>query len=186
MFNKAYEEEVEKGGPTFASWNSSFTGRPIPREEMEEYFNSTIERIRALKARRILEIGCGLGLLLRRLAPESDVYHGRDISPKAIEAIRGWMRAEDGFGSVDLAVQEALEDWGVEVGAVDAVVINSVVQYFPDEAYLAAVLSRAFATLAAGGHVFAGNIKIFAPSADSSNIRAIWRGGGRDDSGRAS
>ena len=50
-------------------WNSSYTGHPIPEEEMREWVDSTVERILSLHPRRVLEIGCGTGLLLFRIAP---------------------------------------------------------------------------------------------------------------------
>jgi SAM-dependent methyltransferase len=158
VFDKAYQGEGAQDGPTAASWNSSYTGQPIPRDEMDEYFVHTIARIQALQPQRILEIGCGTGMILHRLAPLCAAYYGRDISSRAIAAIRQWMRPEDGFGHVDLAVQQALDPWGVEPGTIDTVVLNSVIQYFPDEAYLTAVLQRAFETLTPGGHIFAGDI----------------------------
>ena len=158
VFDKAYQGEGAQDGPTAVSWNSSYTGQPIPRDEMDEYFVHTIARIQALQPQRILEIGCGTGMILHRLAPLCAAYYGRDISSRAIEAIRHWMRPEDGFAHVDLAVQQALDPWGVEPGTIDTVVLNSVIQYFPDEAYLTAVLERVFETLAPGGHIFAGDI----------------------------
>jgi len=159
VFDNAYEAGSTEDGPSYASWNSSFTGQPIPREEMEEYFTFTIGRIKALKPRRVLEIGCGVGVLLRHLAPQCEAYDGRDISSNAIEAIRRWMRRpEAGFDNVHLSVQEALGDWGVEEGAVDTIIMNSVIQYFPDEAYLSAVLEQALATARPAGQIFVGNI----------------------------
>ncbi|HHO59294.1 MAG TPA: amino acid adenylation domain-containing protein, partial [Thiotrichales bacterium] len=42
-------------------WNSSYTGEPIPVEEMREWVEATVSRIAALKPQRALEIGCGTG-----------------------------------------------------------------------------------------------------------------------------
>ena len=44
-------------------WNSSYTGQPIPEEEMREWVDQTVERILSLRPKRVLEIGCGTGLL---------------------------------------------------------------------------------------------------------------------------
>src|SRR5262249_995063 len=61
-------------GPSFVGWNSSYTGQPIPVVQMQEWLESTIERIRGLRPRRVLEIGCGVGLLLQHLAGQCAVY----------------------------------------------------------------------------------------------------------------
>ena len=40
-----------------AGWTSSYTGRPIAEREMREWIERTVERILALRPRRLLEIG---------------------------------------------------------------------------------------------------------------------------------
>ena len=47
-------------GMDFRGWNSSYTGDPIPLEEMQEWRSATVDRIMALQPRRVLEIGVGL------------------------------------------------------------------------------------------------------------------------------
>ena len=78
-----------RADPTFniAGWNSSYTGEPIPAEEMREW----VERHRRadprpLAPRRVLEIGCGTGLLLFRVAPRCERYLGTDFSASALAA----------------------------------------------------------------------------------------------------
>src|SRR5271156_1664419 len=46
-------------GMDFRGWNSSYTGDPIPLEEMVEWRSATVDRIMALRPRRGLEIGGG-------------------------------------------------------------------------------------------------------------------------------
>jgi SAM-dependent methyltransferase len=76
--------------PTFNTigWNSSYTGRPIPEAEMQEWMESTVERILSLHPRRVLEIGCGTGLLLFRFAPRCTQYYGTDFSQAALRSLR--------------------------------------------------------------------------------------------------
>src|SRR6185295_9707285 len=67
-----------------AGWTSSYTGRPIAEREMREWIDRTVERVLALRPRRLLEIGCGMGALLTRLAPASEECWGIDFSPEAV------------------------------------------------------------------------------------------------------
>ena len=76
--------EGEEGALNLAGWISSYTGRPIAEREMQEWVDRTVERIRELKPRRLLEIGCGMGLLLARLAPACEECWGIDFSPEAV------------------------------------------------------------------------------------------------------
>jgi pristinamycin I synthase-3/4 len=142
-------------------WNSSYTGEPIPADEMRHWVESTVDRILDLSPRRVLEIGCGSGLLLFRVAPETERYHGIDFSPSALAFVSRHLQGR-GWDHVSLA-RGLADDWSrVEPGAFDLVVINSVVQYFPHADYLARVLEGAVRTVAAapgGGAVFAGDLR---------------------------
>ena len=77
--------------PTFdiTGWNDSYTGEPIPAEQMHEWVDGTVERILALSPKRVLEIGCGTGLLLFRVAPACDRYVGVDLAQHALDRIAG-------------------------------------------------------------------------------------------------
>src|SRR3954462_15541932 len=65
-------------------WDSTYTGQPIPAEEMREWVEGTVERLLALEHRRVLEVGCDSGLLLFRVAPHAERYRGVDFSPVAL------------------------------------------------------------------------------------------------------
>src|SRR5439155_26649781 len=54
-----------------AGWISSYTGEPIPVAEMRAWVESTVDRILSAglpEGARVLEIGCGTGMLLFRIA----------------------------------------------------------------------------------------------------------------------
>ncbi|WP_330324596.1 amino acid adenylation domain-containing protein [Streptomyces pseudovenezuelae] len=147
-------------GEDFAGWTSSYDGEPIPLEEMREWRDNTVQRIRELRPRRILEIGVGSGLLLSHLAPESEEYWGTDVSGVVVGRLARQVAAEaDLRGRVRLRAQPADELGGLPRGHFDTVVLNSVIQYFPTADYLLTVLDGVTELLAPGGVVFVGDVR---------------------------
>ncbi len=125
---------------------------------MAAWRDQTVERILALQPRRVLEIGCGTGMILSRIAPETDRYVGIDLSAPALRyvdehVVRGSMP------SVELLQRpaHALDDLCGE--DFDVVVLNSVVQYFPSARYLEQVLDDALRCLRPGGALFVGDVR---------------------------
>ncbi|WP_405987032.1 amino acid adenylation domain-containing protein [Streptomyces sp. NBC_00872] len=145
----------------FAGWNSMYDGAPIPVDEMREWRDATIDRIREPGTpRRVLEIGVGSGLILSRLAPDCETYWGTDVSHEAVRALRAQVDAVPGLASrVELSARPAHDTDGLPEGFFDTVVINSVAQYFPSADYLSDVLRKVAALLAPGGRVFVGDIR---------------------------
>ena len=141
-------------------WNSSYTGEPIPAAEMREWQESSLARILALRPRRVLEIGCGTGLLLLQVAPHCESYTGTDFSPVALDYVR---RQLPSLGleapRVKLWQRLAHEFEGIEDASFDAVVLNSVVQYFPDLDYFMRVLGGALNAVKPGGFVYLGDLR---------------------------
>ncbi|HEY0016596.1 MAG TPA: amino acid adenylation domain-containing protein [Longimicrobium sp.] len=161
VFSEAYVAAPAQADSAFntAGWNSSYTGEPIPAEQMREWTDGVVERVLAGRPRRVLEIGCGTGLLLFRIAPHCAGYHGTDVSPVGLEQVRRQLDAAGLADRVTLGHQPADDFAGIPEGAFDAVVINSVVQYFPDAGYLRRVLRGAVDRLAPGGFLFVGDVR---------------------------
>ncbi|MFJ9377999.1 non-ribosomal peptide synthase/polyketide synthase [Streptomyces sp. NPDC101455] len=144
----------------FAGWNSMYDGLPIPLADMREWREATLDRIRALRPRRILEIGVGSGLLLSRLAPDCTEYWGTDLSEEAVRALDTQVSAVPELADrVTLLARPAHDLTGLPEGHFDTVVVNSVIQYFPGGDYLTGVLRAAAALLAPGGAVFVGDVR---------------------------
>jgi amino acid adenylation domain-containing protein len=139
-------------------WNSSYTGRPISPEEMREQVEATVSRIAVLGGKRILEIGCGTGLLLLRLAGDCQRYVGTDFSQIALTQVEEVVR-ERKWSHVELLQREASDFEGVEPESFDVVILNSVVQYFPSMDYLVRVLEEACRSLRPGGYLFVGDVR---------------------------
>ena len=165
LWQRLYEDTYGAGtnhdDPTFniTGWNSSYTGQPIPVSEMLEWVESTVKRIQALEPKHILEIGCGTGLLLYRLAPECNEYVGTDFSAAALGTVRQHLDNRDGFSHVRLERRLAEDLHGWSSNSFDTVIINSVTQYFPSMEYLVQVLERAVSVVKPGGHIVVGDVR---------------------------
>ncbi len=147
-------------GDDFQGWNSSYTGRQLPVEEMRRWRRAAVERITALGPRRILEIGVGNGLILSQLAGASESYWGTDLSAQAIESLRRSIDARPAWSDkVRVMAQPADDFTGLPEGFFDTLILNSVVQYFPNIDYVMDVLAGAWKLLPDGGHLFLGDLR---------------------------
>jgi SAM-dependent methyltransferase len=158
-FDQTYRRGPDNNAPAFTGWTSNFTNKPIPETEMREWLACTVKRITALAPARILEVGCGVGLLTERLAPNCRAYCGTDLSPVAISRLREFAETRAELRHVALLEREAIDLGGLAQCSVDMVVLNSVVQYFPSIDYLQNVLRQAAERVASGGHIFVGDVR---------------------------
>ncbi|MEA5471077.1 amino acid adenylation domain-containing protein [Spirulina sp. 06S082] len=141
-------------------YNSSYTGLPIASEEMREWVADTSTKILELQPQKVLEIGCGMGLILFRVAPYCSDYYGIDISQTAIAQIEAQIeRDRQRWEGVRVKQGKAHELDRLEVDAFDTIIINSVIQYFPSLDYLLQVLKEAIARVKPGGKIFIGDIR---------------------------
>nr|WP_282202311.1 non-ribosomal peptide synthetase [Kitasatospora fiedleri] len=138
-----------------SGWNSSYTNEPIPAAEMREWVEATVDRIRALRPRRVLEIGCGTGLLLSRLAADTEEYLGTDFSAEVLSRLAPKVR----WPQAALQRRAAHDLAGLPADHYDTVVINSVAQYFPSGRYLLDVLEGAVALARKPGRIFLGDVR---------------------------
>ena len=153
LYEETMASEVEDASFNITGWNSSYTGQPIPAEEMREWRDHTVARILECKPRRVLEIGCGTGLLLAEVAPQCESYHGLDFSRQSLDNVE-----KLGLANVTLTEGMAHELDGLP-GGYDLVILNSIVQYFPSLDYLLEVLRAAHQKLAPGGRIFLGDLR---------------------------
>jgi len=151
---------VDTGDDTFdiSGWNDSFDGRPIPPVEMRAWLDETLTRIAALRPRRVLEIGCGTGMILFGLGSLVERYVAYDFSETVIERLRGLVAAR-GWNHIELRRGEGTAVADLDETGFDLVIINSVIQYFPNVEYLTTVLNAAVPRLAPGGRLFLGDIR---------------------------
>jgi 2-polyprenyl-3-methyl-5-hydroxy-6-metoxy-1,4-benzoquinol methylase/acyl carrier protein len=164
VWDHTYQETDSLEDPTLniSGWNSLYTGSPIPADEMREWVDATVERVLALRPKRVLEIGCGTGLLLFRIAPHCAQYLGTDSSPAALRYIQQQLSASGHELPQVTLSQRITDDLGaIGTEAFDVVILNSVVQYFPSVDYLLAVLKGVIKVVKPGGSVFIGDVRSF-------------------------
>ncbi|MDC9594431.1 non-ribosomal peptide synthetase [Xenorhabdus sp. IM139775] len=142
----------------FGGWMNSYTNQPIPREQMEEWRTGTMKRIDSLHPRRLLEIGCGTGLLLYRYAEQCESVLATDISAEVL-ARHQYILQQRGWSHVQLCQGDALNLGMITPDMFDTVVINSVVQYFPNVQYLDKVLAQLLLAVEAEGKILLGDIR---------------------------
>jgi amino acid adenylation domain-containing protein len=151
--------------PTFntAGWISFYTGQPIAAQEMREWLDRTVERVKALHPKRVWEIGCGTGMLLFRIAPECALYRGTDISVAALNFVRQQLQHPELHMPQVVLERKAAHEFGdiSKQQPFDLLLLNSVVQYFPDLGYLMIVLTGAVETLETSGAIFIGDVRSY-------------------------
>jgi amino acid adenylation domain-containing protein len=149
-------DEITGGG-----WNSSYTGTPIPKEEMDEYGDNILKKLEPLlhKDMRVLEIGTASGISMYRIAPRIGFYYGTDLSNAIIEKNRKRIK-EEGHHNIKLHRLAAHEILQIDEKDFDLVIINSVIQCFNGHNYLRKVLRKAIDLIKknGNGYIFIGDI----------------------------
>ncbi|WP_038262967.1 amino acid adenylation domain-containing protein, partial [Xenorhabdus cabanillasii] len=170
IFDEQYRQPITENTPQenisgsaesdsdFSGWMNSYTKQPIALEQMEEWLAGIMHRINALHPHRLLEIGCGSGLLLYRYAEQCESVVATDISAEVLNRHQHILQ-QRGWSHVQLRRGDALNSGTLHAGEFDTVVINSVVQYFPNVQYLEKVLEQLMPAVTAGGKILLGDIR---------------------------
>ncbi|MEV2240430.1 amino acid adenylation domain-containing protein [Micromonospora sp. NPDC049891] len=159
IWDSAYDGSAPEVDPTFdiSGWNSSYTGEPIPAAEMRDWVDRTAELVRERAPQSVLDVGCGTGLILHAVAPHCLRYWGTDFSTVALDRLRDSSTRYAGDVQLHECAADQLDRLPEQL--FDVVLLNSVVQYFPDEEYLARVIEGALDRLAPGGAVVIGDVR---------------------------
>jgi amino acid adenylation domain-containing protein/non-ribosomal peptide synthase protein (TIGR01720 family) len=147
-------DEVTGGG-----WNSSYTGSPIPKEEMDEYGDNILKKLEPLlhKDVRVLEIGAASGITMYRIAPRVGLYYGTDLSGIIIEKNKDRVKKE-GHKNIKFHRLAAHEIQRLDERDFDLVILNSVIQCFNGHNYLRKVIRKAIHLMKSSGYIFIGDI----------------------------
>lgn len=162
IWNDAYSQSSADDDPTFniSGWNNSYTGLPVPSAEVREWVLHTVERILSFKPGRVLEIGCGTGMLLFRIAPHCEHYCGTDITEASVKYVKEQLNNQGQDWSKVSLFETSADNLEVLGNLVfDSVIINSVIQYFPSITYLVQVLENLVNKIESGGFIFVGDVR---------------------------
>lgn len=153
-----YVDTAPTDDDSFLGWHSVITGQPIPAVEMREWVDVTCARVLEGAPAAVLEIGCGTGTVLRRLAGLCRDTWGTDISGAALRIAAARLRSPACTARVRL-LEQAATDPVRAPGRFDAVLFSSVVQYFPSAAYLFDALRQAVIAVRAGGRIHVADVR---------------------------
>lgn len=147
-------DEITSGG-----WNSSYTGKPFTKQEMDEYGDNALHKLLPLldKDKKVMEIGCASGITMYRLAPHVSFYYGTDLSDVIIQKNREYVKQE-GISNIKLETLSLDELYKASEKDFDLVVINSVIQDFNGHNYLRKGIKNVIERMNAQGHIFIGDV----------------------------
>ena len=165
IFNQQIKNQVhEVPDPLFntSGWLCSYDNQLIPEEQMRVWANDLVNQVLDHHPQKVWEIGCGRGMLLFQIAPHTQAYYGTDISRVSLEYIKQKMlQAKDQYTHVTLGQKRAEDMAEIADKSFDMVILNSIVQYFPNIEYLLQVIENSIRVVKLGGIIVLGDIRSF-------------------------
>ena len=168
VYDEAYaaRDALDESDPSlnFSGYGNSYTpGRVHRPEVVREWVETICERIAGLRPRRALELGCGNGMILLRIAKLCERYVGTDLSANAIDYVRDLITSHPDFilPHCELDIAGAHEAARFSDKRLDTVVCNGVSMYFPSADYLTSVVENSLTAVRPGGHFFLGDVRNF-------------------------
>lgn len=148
------DDIIKAGG-----WINSYSGEPFSEEEMEEFSENVKQKLAGHldKTKKVLEIGCGSGLILQKIAPLVRLYAATDISPVLVSKLVRYA-TEEGIDNLVPRCVSATQINELDLGKFDVIILNSVVQYFPRHGYLRKVIDLCMGLLTDHGVLLLGDI----------------------------
>lgn len=153
-------------GKDFTGWTSMYDGKEINKSKMREWLTDAISGIiEDGDLGNVLEVGSGSGMMLFNLGEHLQSYTGIEPSKEAINFIMtaahdiptlaGKVRMISGTAADISEIQDGLATLP------DTVIINSVVQYFPSQAYLFQALEH-LVQFGSARSIYIGDIRSYA------------------------
>ena len=144
----------------YSGWLSSYTNEPIEKNAMKEFVQNTVERIKELNPKIILEIGSGNGLILFNIIDYCTRYYATDFSINAITYVQDISKKYDFHNKLLFFCCAADKLPFSELQyKFDTVILNSVVQYFPSIGYLTILVNKLITNIEDSGQIFIGDVR---------------------------
>jgi 2-polyprenyl-6-hydroxyphenyl methylase/3-demethylubiquinone-9 3-methyltransferase len=150
--DNASQSELDKFGALASRWWDP-QGPQRPLHELNPARLGYVRQRLPLKGARVLDVGCGAGLLSEAMAREGAQVTALDLSPQLIDVARLHL-LESGL-DVDYRLEsvESLAD--TQAGAFDAVTCMEMLEHVPDPAAVVAACAR---LLRPGGQLFVSTL----------------------------
>lgn len=165
----------EEIGRDFMGWTSMYDGTDIDKGEMNEWLDDTLDSILNGGApAHVLEIGTGSGMILFNMIEGLKSYTGLEPSKQAVEFVNRKAKSMPAIADKISLYKATAADLGVfdQSLSPDLVVLNSVIQYFPSEAYLFRVIEK-LVHLKGVKTIFLGDVRSFALYSQFLAARAL-------------
>ncbi|MEN8905360.1 MAG: condensation domain-containing protein, partial [Clostridiales bacterium] len=148
------DDEIKGGG-----WQNSFTGEYLSKEEMNEYSDNILLKLKPYlhKKIKVLEIGCATGLSMFKIAPFVGFYYGTDLSESTIANVSKKVLRE-GIKNIKLESLAAHDINKIKDKDFDIVILNSVIQCFSGYNYLRKIINNVIKLMSNSGIIFIGDI----------------------------
>merc|ERR1719506_1019679 len=148
----------------WSAYISSYSAKLWPRDVIHLWVNATVDRFLDHAPKRVLEHGCGNGMLLYRAAlhPGVEEVWGADLSGEAtayLEEVRNSPHFAHIKDKVKALHRPADNFDGVPTNHFDAIVLSAMIMYFPNMAYVSDVMRKSAAALRDGGCVYVGDCR---------------------------
>ncbi|WP_017498607.1 non-ribosomal peptide synthetase, partial [Flavobacterium sp. WG21] len=151
-----YQAEITTEAINDYGWKSSYTNEAFSEKEMQEYIDNFSSKLSPYlsDSTKILEIGCGHGLVLFNLVHKVGYYLATDLSPIILDKNSIRLKRENITHVESMAIAAREIDQIQKSNYFDVIVCSSVVHYFPDTHYLEEVISKALSLIADGGIIY--------------------------------
>ncbi|KAH0433358.1 hypothetical protein CcaCcLH18_05887 [Colletotrichum camelliae] len=139
------EARRETVGRDFTGWISAYDGSALDKTNMNEWLDDTIEMVvtHGIRDRsvNVVELGTGSGMILFSLARHIRSYHGIEPSRRAVDFVSATVQSIPELADKVHVYEGTATDFHL-LGSPspNLVIINSVAQYFPSQAYLLEVV----------------------------------------------
>mgnify|MGYP000910325712 CR=1 FL=1 len=132
-------------------WDPNSEFRPL--HEINPLRLDWIDRTVSLKGRKVLDVGCGGGILAESMAARGATVTGIDLSEKALGVAR--LHLLESGRSVDYRLSSAEDLAAAEPGSYDVVTCMEMLEHVPNPA---STIASCAALVKPGGHVFFSTI----------------------------